>query len=70
MTKSDEYRANAQECERMAGIATNPADKITWLQMAAHWLRLIPSSRPSDSEKFDAREKAEGTHQPRSEAKN
>ncbi len=31
MTQSDEYRANAQECERMAGITTNPADKVTWL---------------------------------------
>ena len=70
MSKSDEYRANAQECERMAGLARNPGDTATWLQMAAHWLRLIPSPRPSASEKFDAREKAEGTHQPRSDAKN
>jgi len=70
MTKADEYRANAQECERMAGTAISPADKITWLQMAAHWLRLIPSPVPTASEQFDAREKAEGTHQPPSEARN
>jgi hypothetical protein len=70
MTQSDECRANAQECERMAGITTNPADKVTWLQMAAHWLRLIPSPPPSDSEKFDTREKTEGTHQPTSDARN
>jgi hypothetical protein len=63
MSKSDEYRANAQECERMAGITRNPADKSTWLQMAAHWLRLIPAQKPSHSEAFDAQEKAQGTHQ-------
>ena len=70
MSKSDEYRANAQECERMAGSSKNPADKATWLEIAAHWLCLIQAPPPSDSEKFDARERAEGTHQPRSEATN
>jgi hypothetical protein len=69
MSKSDEYRANAQECERMAGITRNPADKSTWLQMAAHWLRLIPR-KPSESDRFDARVTAEGTHQPHSDSKN
>ena len=70
MSKSDEYRANAQECERMAGLTRSAADKITWLQMAAHWLRLISPAEPSASEKFDAQEKAQGTHQPRSYAEN
>ena len=68
MTQSDEYRANAQECERMAGITTNPADKVTWLQMAADWLRLIPSPPPSDLEIRHAREDGR-THQPTSDAR-
>jgi hypothetical protein len=70
MTKSDEYRANAQECERMASITRNPDDKSTWLQMAAHWLRLIPSPQPSAYEMFDAEERAHGTGQPPSDAQN
>jgi hypothetical protein len=70
MSKSDEYRANAQECERMAGITRNQADKITWLQMAAHWLRLIPTPKPSASERFDAEERAVGTHQTATQAEN
>jgi hypothetical protein len=70
MSKSDEYRANAQECEHMADITINPADKSTWLQMAAHWLRLISAPKPSASQRFDTREKAVGTGQRPSNAKN
>ena len=54
MDKSDEYRANAQECERMARVATNKADKQTWLEMAAHWLRMIPQPKRSPFDRFDA----------------
>jgi hypothetical protein len=68
MGKSDEYRANAAECERMAGISNNQKEKVTWLQMAAHWLRLIPAQDRSASDKFEDREKAEGTHQTKSGA--
>jgi hypothetical protein len=68
MSKSDEYRANAAECERMARAARNADDKAMWLQMAADWLRMIPQPRPSASDKFDAAEKAQGTGQTRSEA--
>ena len=42
MTKPDEYRANAQECERMAASSRNPNQKAKWLQMAQQWLRMIP----------------------------
>ena len=68
MSKSDEYRANAAECERMAGIARNPSEKATWLGMANHWLRMIPKQRQSASQKFDAATKAQDTGQPRSDA--
>ena len=62
MSKSDEYRANAEECQRMARTAWNDADKVTWLQMAEHWLRLIPQPRPSASDKFNAAEAKQGSH--------
>jgi hypothetical protein len=66
MSKSDEYRAKAAECERAARATRNPVDKATWLKMAADWLRMIPQPRQSASDKFDAVEKAQGTGQDRS----
>jgi hypothetical protein len=39
----DEYRRNARECERMAEKAGNPADKASWLRLAASWLGMIRS---------------------------
>ena len=68
MSKADEYRANAAECQRMAGITKNPGEKATWLGMAEHWLRLIPKRSQTASEKFDAAEATQGTHQTRSDA--
>ena len=38
MNNSDEYRANAHECNRMASISSNPDEKAIWLQMAEGWL--------------------------------
>jgi hypothetical protein len=46
MTILDEYRRNAQECERMAANAGNAEDKASWLRLAASWLGMI-SSKPS-----------------------
>jgi hypothetical protein len=37
----DEYRRNAQECQRMAENAGNSADKASWLRLAASWLGMI-----------------------------
>ena len=68
MGKSDEYRANAEECQKMARLATHPGEKITWLQMAQDWLRMIPKRKQSASDKFDAAELARGTGQTRSQA--
>jgi hypothetical protein len=67
MSKSDEYRENAAECQKMARLATNPGERVTWLEMAADWLRMIRKVDPSASDKFDAAEKAQGTNQERSE---
>jgi hypothetical protein len=68
MNKSDKYRAQAEECLSMARKAVNPDDKATWLKMAEDWLRLIRPPRQSASDKFDAAEKAQGTHQKKSDA--
>jgi hypothetical protein len=66
MSKDDEYRANAAECQRMSEITKNPADKQTWLEMAAGWMRMIRQPQPSASDKFDEAEKTQGTGQARS----
>jgi hypothetical protein len=68
VSKSDEYRANAEECQKMARLATNPSEKVTWLEMAADWLRMIPKAKRSTSEKFDDRTRAATTGQERSDA--
>jgi hypothetical protein len=41
MNKNDEYRANAAECQHMAKVAFNAADKQSWLGMEKHWLAMI-----------------------------
>jgi hypothetical protein len=53
MSKPEEYRANAEECERMAGLTRSPDEKATWLQMAQGWLRMIP-----EAEQFEAAQRA------------
>ena len=68
MGKSDEYRANAAECQKMARLARKPGDKATWLAMAEDWLRMIRQPKQSASDKFDAAEKAQGTGQRQSDA--
>jgi hypothetical protein len=68
MSKSDEYRANAEECQNMARRSQHPGEKATWLQMAQDWLRMIPQADPSASDKFDAAERKHGTHQTRSDS--
>ena len=68
MSKSDVYRANATECQRMSELCRNPAEKQMWLEMAASWLRMIQQPSQSASDKFDDAEKDQGTHQKRSDA--
>jgi very-short-patch-repair endonuclease len=68
MSKIDEYRENANECERMARMSTHPAEKALWLQMAQDWLRMAQANRTQSLKRFDAAEKARGTGQPQSTA--
>jgi hypothetical protein len=41
VSDQNEYRENAAECSRMADIAMDVRDKQTWVEMAAHWRRLL-----------------------------
>jgi hypothetical protein len=55
MSKNDEYRANAAECERMARFTRNESEKRTWLDMAESWLRMIkPAPQSAAADGFDA----------------
>ena len=65
--KQDEYRANAAECQRMAGLTRNQAEQQTWLEMAASWLRMIKRPRQTTSPKFDAVGRDRRTGQGRSD---
>lgn len=54
MSKNDEYRANAAECQRIARFTRNESEKRSWLEMAESWLRLIKPAQPSDpTDRFD-----------------
>ena len=68
MSERDEYRAKAKYCREMADKAISPLDKDAWLQLAADWLTMSSvrdrtASSQSASDRFDAQERAEGTHQ-------
>ena len=55
MSKPDEYRANAQECHRMAGISRKPNEKALWQQIARQWLGMIPKVESPKSDHFEGR---------------
>jgi hypothetical protein len=63
MTKSDQYRAKAEECRHMAAKVTTAIDQAAWLGLATDWLGLIPEPARTASERFDAMERHRGTHQ-------
>jgi hypothetical protein len=43
MTKWEAYRAEADQCRRMATKALDPVDRERWLRVASQWLELIPN---------------------------
>jgi hypothetical protein len=43
MTKWEAYRAEADECRRMATKALDPVDRERRLRVASQWLELIPN---------------------------
>jgi hypothetical protein len=44
MTRADEYRQRAAECQREAKRAIFPLDKQQWLLLAEHWLKLAQAT--------------------------
>jgi len=68
MTKTDEYRAKAEECRLMAAKVTTPIDQAAWLGLATDWLGLIRDPARTASERFDAMERDRGTHQQKASA--
>lgn len=44
MTSANEYRSNAEDCLRMASLASDERDKPLWITMAQSWLRLAQIS--------------------------
>ena len=68
MAKSDEYRAKAEECRRMAGKVSTAIDQAAWLGLATDWLRLIREPARPRFDRFDAMGRDRGTHQQASSA--
>jgi hypothetical protein len=71
VSRFDEFRRNADECQRMANKTSNEDDKRAWLRLAESWLRLIRTSmaggeKLTPAEEFKAEENAQGTGQARS----
>jgi hypothetical protein len=58
MSKPDEYRADAQECQRMAGISRKLNEKALWQQMAQQWLGMVPKVESPKSDHFEARQRS------------
>jgi hypothetical protein len=54
VAKSDEYRAKAELCRRMAAAAISPQDKATWLKLEAGWLALIYTRNQLGAERLEA----------------
>jgi hypothetical protein len=69
MSRSDDYRAKAEECRRMAAKSLHFHDKEAWLKLAADWLTLIAEPGRAASDRFDTMECYLGTGQSKSERK-
>jgi hypothetical protein len=66
MDRFDEYRRNAQECQRMADSTSNESDRRSWLRLAESWMRMVRREAGRDSndhDAFDAEHRARGTRQ-------
>jgi hypothetical protein len=67
MTRADEYRRNADECQRMADNTSNDHDRRAWLRLAESWMRMVRKEAGADGDQahdaFDAEHHAGGTRQ-------
>jgi len=44
----DRFLNEAEECLRQADLATSPADKKAWMQLAEDWMKLARAARKLD----------------------
>jgi hypothetical protein len=73
MSRTNEYRRNAAECQRMAESTRDEGDRRSWLRLAQSWLRLVSDARREDSspdatENFATEHRVRGTRQRESES--
>ena len=54
MEKSDEYRARAIECLRLAQTMEQPENKTVLREMARAWVTLVEHAREREREKVEA----------------
>ena len=60
----EEYRREAEDCERRAYKAPTPELKADWLRLSAQWLAMIPNDVTESAEQqFDAAIRDKGTGQ-------
>ena len=67
MKTADDYLDTANQCQRMASKAKTEQEKISWLQLAEGWLRLL-SWKPRSEEAFNTEVEQKGTGQEKSRA--
>jgi hypothetical protein len=65
VSKANEYRANAEECRRMADSTKNALQKDMWCDMSESWLGMIGHAERED---FATEEREHGTKQPQSKS--
>jgi len=61
--KADEYRLNAEECQREANATSNDQDRSRWLKIAEAWLRMLTFQKSTKTEQFDSALAEKGTKQ-------
>jgi hypothetical protein len=49
MSREDEFRKNADECQIHATKAIRSADKERWLRLAEHWLKMAQEDADKDT---------------------
>jgi hypothetical protein len=66
MSNSDYCRKKAEAAKAMAERVSDVQAKRVWLEVAEHWLRMIPKDDRTAEQRFDQAEHDQGTGQERS----
>jgi hypothetical protein len=60
----DEYRRQAEFCEKMSRRSNTMESKVSWLRLASKWLALVvPEGDASEAESFAVAVQRKGTRQ-------